>query len=196
MRRKTEVKFKRMPSGHRHIPTETFCIENVLPGEVASEEIDDKRDPDKIAFCALYSRMTVSYSVMHMHVLLAKCFACVHDSSIPFADDISMEVYHKINDNLTIRIQYLYALTANRCDTAGSSAAFCPVIVCYNPYFQIVYFPSLHACASSLRASFLFTLYLQYTCMYRYTSSIKREPLQSSPSLCIFAFKMEIANGC
>ncbi len=45
LRGKTEVKFKQMPSGHGHIPKETFCIENVLPGELTSEEIDDKREP-------------------------------------------------------------------------------------------------------------------------------------------------------
>ncbi len=43
-----------MPSGHGHTPKETFCIENVLPVEVASEEIDDK---GKIAFRELYSRI-------------------------------------------------------------------------------------------------------------------------------------------
>ncbi len=42
-----------MPPGHGHTPKETFCMENVLPGEVASEEIDDK---GKIAFRELYSR--------------------------------------------------------------------------------------------------------------------------------------------
>ncbi len=41
LRGKTEVKFKRMPPGHGHIPKETFCIENLLLGVVVSEEIDD-----------------------------------------------------------------------------------------------------------------------------------------------------------
>ncbi len=45
-----------MPPGHGHTPEETFCIANVLPGEVASEEIEDKR---KIAFRELYSRMSL-----------------------------------------------------------------------------------------------------------------------------------------
>ncbi len=51
MRGNTEVKFKRMPSGQGYIPKEMLYIENVLPGEVASEEIKDKRDPP-IAFQA------------------------------------------------------------------------------------------------------------------------------------------------
>ena len=47
----TEVNFKRMPLGHGYIPKETFCIENVLPGEVASEEIDDIGDPPNCLPC-------------------------------------------------------------------------------------------------------------------------------------------------
>ncbi len=59
-----------MPSGHGHIPKETFCIENVLPGEMASEEIDDKRDRNKTAFRALYSRMINWAGLQQSHVKL------------------------------------------------------------------------------------------------------------------------------
>ncbi len=53
-----------MPSGHGHTPKESFCIENVLPGEVASEELDDK---GKIAFRELYSRMVlICYIIQYL----------------------------------------------------------------------------------------------------------------------------------